>query len=137
MIAEAHPPSRNSRPLDAPDTLFYVVRDHLQAHQRTPLTPAVLIFGVIAIAVTVYLGIEGFRSAHSSQQSVPSDLPILWLFVSGVMLVTIMIFLGVRSQTRLRKRTPSHVPANPALAWSDVTPVRSQAVAGHVPLTQS
>jgi hypothetical protein len=43
----------------------------------------------------------------------------------------------VPSQTRLRKRTPSHVPANPALAWSDATPVRSQAVAGHLHLAQS
>jgi uncharacterized membrane protein affecting hemolysin expression len=57
-----------------------MVRDHIQAHQRTPLTPAVLIFGVIAIAVTLYLNIEGFRSAHSNQQNRSAQRPIRALF---------------------------------------------------------
>ena len=92
MMTQLFPELRTEESTDAADTLFYVVREHIQAHQRTPLTPAVWIFGIIAIAVTLYLGVEGFRSAHSSPQSVPSSLPLLWVLVSGVMLVIIMVW---------------------------------------------
>jgi hypothetical protein len=92
MMTQLFPELRTEEATDAADTLFYEVREHIQAYQRTPLTPAVLIFGIIAVAVMLSLGIEGIRSAHSSQQSVPSTLPLLWILVSGVMLVIIMIW---------------------------------------------
>ena len=91
-MTQLFPELRTEEATDPADTLFYVVREHIQAHQRTPLTAAVLIFGVIAIAVTLALGIEGFRAAHSNEQSTPSGLPFLWVLVSGVMLVIIMIW---------------------------------------------
>jgi hypothetical protein len=92
VMTQWFPELRTEEATDAADSLFYVVREHLQAHQRTPLTPAVWIFSIIAIVVTLYLGIEGFRSAHSGQPSEPSSLPFLWLFASGVMLVIILIW---------------------------------------------
>jgi hypothetical protein len=91
-MTQLFPELRTEEATDAADTLFYMVREHIQTHQRTALTPAVLIFGIIAIAVTITLGIEGFRAAHLNPQSAPSDLPLLWFFVSGVMLVIIMIW---------------------------------------------
>ncbi len=92
MMTQLFPELRTEEATDGADTLFYVVREHIQLHQRTPITPAVLIFGIIAIVVTLYLGIEGFRSSQSSQQSVPSLLPLMWVLVSGVMFVIILIW---------------------------------------------
>jgi hypothetical protein len=89
-MTQLFPELRTEEATDAADTLFYVVREHIQAYQRTPLTLAVLLFGAVAITVTLYLGVEGFREVHAGQQ--PSILPIVWVVVSAVMLVIIMVW---------------------------------------------
>jgi hypothetical protein len=91
-MTQLFPELRTEEATDPADTLFYVVREHIQAYQRTPLTLPVVLFSAIAIAVTLILGIAGFRSAHSSQQSALPILPLVWVLASGVMLVVIMIW---------------------------------------------
>ena len=92
MMTQLFPELRTEEATDVADALFYVVRERIQAHQRTPLTLAVVLFSAVAIAVTLAVGIEGSRAARSGQQNVPFGLPLLWFFVSGVMLMIIIIW---------------------------------------------
>jgi hypothetical protein len=42
-----------------------VVKDFLQGHQRTALTPTVLMFSIIAMAFTLLLGILAVLRGHA------------------------------------------------------------------------
>lgn len=56
IMTQLFPELRTEEATDAADTLFYVVREHIQTYQRTPLTLPVLSFSVLAIVITLLLG---------------------------------------------------------------------------------
>jgi hypothetical protein len=66
-----------------------VVKDFLHGHQRTALTPTVLIFSIIAMAFTLLLGIQGVAK---HDPSVTPALGIAWLFAAFVLLLFILIW---------------------------------------------
>lgn len=89
MMTQLFPELRTEEATDAADTLFYVVREFIQAHQRTPLTPAVVVFGIIAIAGTALLGFQGIAK---HDPSVRPSLSLAWIGLSFFLLLIILVW---------------------------------------------
>ena len=86
FMPQLFPELRTEEATDAADNLFLTVKDFLQDRQKTALTPSVLIFSIIAIALTLTLGIQGL-ARHD-----PSVTPALG--VTGL-LVAFLLFMFV------------------------------------------
>jgi hypothetical protein len=88
-MTQLFPELRTEEATDPADTLFYLVREFIQAHQRTPLTPAVVMFGIIAIVGTAVLGFQGIAK---HDPSVPPSLSLAWIGLSGLLLLIILVW---------------------------------------------
>lgn len=89
FMTQLFPELRTEEATDAADSLFLAAKDFFQGHQRTALTPAVLIFSIIALAFTLLLGIQGVAK---HDPSVTPALGIMWLSTAFMLLVFILIW---------------------------------------------
>jgi hypothetical protein len=89
LMTQLFPELRTEEATDVADNLFFVVKDFLQSHQRTVLTPTVLIFSIIAVALTMALGIQLLQK---HDPSVTPALGIAWLVAAFIMFLFLIIW---------------------------------------------
>jgi hypothetical protein len=95
FTTQLFPELRKEEATDAADNLFFVVKDFLQGHQRTALTPPFLIVSVVGMVLTLYLGLQGVTK---HDPSVTPGLGITWLF-TAIFLLTFVLIRSNRSHS--------------------------------------
>ena len=80
------PELRTEEATDAADYLFYAAKELISPHQKTVMTPIVIIFGVFALASFIFLAVM------ENQTTGRRGLPILFLALAGFDLLFLMIW---------------------------------------------